>query len=68
MENCRWCCEMLAEALDPLVPLVKTKERIHVYDEAFNNTYMKIMRQKVTGYITFCQPQTSMLISQDIVK
>ena len=54
---------MLAEALDPLVPLLKTKERIHIYDATFNNTYMKIMRQKVIGFITLCQPETSMLIS-----
>lgn len=53
MEDCRWCCEMLAAALDPLVAKSKTKDRLHLYDEAFHNTYLEIMRSKVLAVLKY---------------
>ncbi len=43
----RWCCERFAEALRLVVPEHRTKGALQLYDEVYDTTYLRIMRQKV---------------------
>ncbi|XP_059146510.1 protein adenylyltransferase SelO, mitochondrial-like [Physella acuta] len=64
-EMCKWNCLKLAEAIQDVVPLSKTKDYHHLFDEEFQRFYNSLMRKKFG--LKKEKPEDSLLFDEFLV-